>query len=98
MPDEELLQLDVSIIQEERHRSHREIEGLERGPEIDEPVAPGDFEQAVPEVRLDQSSSSGEAGFFEARDLVEIQIGRLIAIMLQSRNHLGQVRRALVPV
>ena len=69
MPDEELLQLDVAIIQQERHRSHGEIEGLERGPEIDEPVAPGDFEQAVAEVRLDQPPSSGEAGFFEAREI-----------------------------
>src|SRR5437762_8023197 len=30
VPDEELLQFDVAIIQEQRHGCHREIEGLER--------------------------------------------------------------------
>src|SRR6185503_20056558 len=50
MPDEELLQFDVAIIQEQRHGGHGEVERLERRLEIDEPVAPGDFEQTVAQV------------------------------------------------
>ena len=38
MPQEKLLQLDVPVIQQDRHGGDREIQGVERGLEINQPV------------------------------------------------------------
>ena len=61
MPDEELLQFDVPVIQEEWHGGHRKVECLKRGLEIDKPVAARNFKEPVPEMGLDQPAFSRDA-------------------------------------
>ena len=94
MPDEELLQLDVAVIQQHRHGRDGEVQRLERGLEIDEPVAPRDFEQPVAQMRLNQPPLAGDGripGIPSAKTSVEIQVGRLLAVILQPRNHLAEI-------
>src|SRR5688572_5210086 len=50
MPDEQLLEADVSVVEEQRDGRYGEIQGVESRLEIDEPIAPGNLEKPVSQV------------------------------------------------
>jgi hypothetical protein len=47
MPDEELFELDVPVVEQQRNRGHGQVQRLHGRLKINEAVAPRNFEEAI---------------------------------------------------
>ncbi len=100
MPDEELLVLDVTVIEHRRNGGQREVHLMLGLLEVKQAVAPRNFEETIAQMALDHPALSGQAGFLETIDALEIEIvfGRLFAVVFKAANQRRQILRAVVPV
>src|SRR5688572_20401676 len=98
VPDAELLQLDIPVVQHERHRGLGKIQSLKCRLEVEEPIAPRDLEEAVAQMRLDHPALACQTRFPKTFDAVEIEIGCLFAIVFKPRDDLPEILRAPVSI
>jgi hypothetical protein len=68
--------------------------------EVNQPIASRDFEEAIAQVRLNQPPLARDGRFlkFLLGEDVGVEVHRLLAVILQPRDHLAEILSALVAV
>ena len=100
VPEEQLRDLDVAVIQQQRHRRQREVERLQRGLEMNQAIAARNFKQPVAQMREENLAAPGRralAETFQPRVIHRV-VRRLIAVTPQPLHHHIQRLHAPVPV